>query len=247
MGTSLVVYEDQPAWEAAHNLQYETAKKQAETCNWHQKKGRICATAFTGIMAALVWFVQLDTLGLGIIGVLSLLLFTMFVVFYGLSPMIALCCLDYLTNESTRTYLDNAVEKDREAFVFPHKYDCPTCFQDVNLAQAWVCGHCRKRHENAAENSVFLGCENKNCSSARGIPSHRAQAALQCPNCKDHIVLNPLFYKEIGSHKKELKYPGVARFLHDKEQPTLGGAPPGKLPDVGDLGTIIKAAMDKSI
>jgi len=225
LGTALVVYEDQSTWEAAHDLQYEKALKHQVAFHQCFKATYSYAAIFLLFMIS-NWFLNF-TFSITVELVITALIVG--ISFIVMAPKI----VDLLQSDIRNLPLD-----------------CPSCYETIDMRAKWACGHCRERHEKITDNTPFLGCKNPKCYTAKGMPKHRAQAALQCPHCKDHIVLNPLLYKDIGSYKGSLKHPGVARFLNDKSPPTLGGAPTEDLPnvgDVGDLGSVFRAAMDKSI
>lgn len=222
LGTALVVYEDQSAWEAAHDLQHEKALKHQVA--FHQySKATYSYAAIVLLFIIANWFLNFVFPFAVQLVITALIVGISFIV---MAPKI----VDLLQSDIRNLPLD-----------------CPSCYETIRMHNSWACGHCRERHEKINDNTPFLGCKNPKCYTAKGIPKHRAQAALQCPHCKDHIVLNPLLYKDIGSYKDTLKHPGVARFLHDKSPPKLGGLPPADLPNIGDLGSVFRAAMDKSI
>jgi hypothetical protein len=228
LGTALVAYEDQSAWEAAHDLQHEKAQKRQVA---FPQLLKINGVYFAGLLLFAVVNSNIDSnASVGVQLIIIVLNVLILLIFVTASIIIAPKFINLFQSDIRNLPLD-----------------CPTCYETINMRAKWACGHCRERHEKLNDNTPFLGCKNPKCNATKGIPKHRAQAALQCPHCKDHIVLNPLMYKDIGSHKDTLKYPGVARFLTDKSPPTLGGLPPEELPDVGDLGSVFRAAMDKSI
>jgi hypothetical protein len=235
VGTALVVYEDQSAWEAAHDLQHERAVEWSKHCRHIIQLFKVgmflLAVSVFGVVFEFGWLSSLNSENFPwVLSFVNVVLF---------GVLIILAVYHRAKFWSLLSMLNKEVRE------LP--FDCPTCNQTIHLQGDWLCGHCRARNKTPKDPTVFLGCKNPRCYTAKGIPKHRAQAGLQCPHCKDHIVLNPLLYKDIGSYRHDLKYPGVARFLDDKDPPTLGGVSPEKLPDVGDLGTIIKAAMDRSI
>lgn len=232
MGTALVVYEDQKAWEAAHNLLHKKAETRSRGLRLFPKRFVIVFVASllvtilveyttTGFLEFQLVPLSFGEAALGIAGAILML----GIIFY---PKDVQQCLF-------------------DANIRELKFDCPTCNQTISLAQNWKCGHCHERHTGMFDTHLMEGCKNPDCYVPGDVAKHRAQAAVQCSECNDHIVLNPLLYNQLGSHKADLKYPGVARFLADNDQPVLGGKPPDELPNVGDLGSVIKQAIDRTI
>ena len=206
MGTALVIREDQAGWEAAHNVLFKKARLRAKGQKSAIRLFQLSALMLP-VMIGFIWFEVSNIIAVPV-------------------SMIGFCLMVYLC-------LDFRFLVDPE--IGNLKFDCPSCRKTINLASPWKCGNCPERHTKARDNSLPLGCKNDECGGSNGIPRHRAQAAVQCPECKDHIVLNPLLYKQLGSDRADLKYPGVARFLHDEEQPNIGGQQTDDLPNVGQL------------
>ena len=113
---------------------------------------------------------------------------------------------------------------------YPLNFTCSSCYHTVNIAKPWICGHCRYEHTHWLNGPLFSGCVNTelcrpevNGKLTDPALKHRALTAFQCPNCADHILINPKLYTELRSHEKP--YRGVARFVGDTKQPKIGGLP----------------------
>jgi hypothetical protein len=105
------------------------------------------------------------------------------------------------------------------------EFPCPHCFENYNLGHAWVCGWCKEKHNDWLPNwdklpTPATGCNNGSCeetelhhlSGGKGD-----QAAVQCPNCHRHIVLDPVLYERAQCHLSPFE--GVARFIGDTNEP----------------------------
>jgi xanthosine utilization system XapX-like protein len=121
------------------------------------------------------------------------------------------------------------------------EFPCPHCFENFNLGAAWVCGWCKERHLDWLPGSSefrtpIQGCSNNVCENTRihslSIPTG-SQAALQCPNCHRHIVLDPPLYEQKQCHISPFN--GVSRMYGDTSEPvsprpiqSVYPTPPGK-------------------
>lgn len=218
MGTALVRFESQKAWEATHNLQHKIAKKRKNQERWFWIWALVLAGAT--VLVAILSYSNLNLSG-----------FTVLILLCALLLGACIIVLRDLLQDGMMVGLFG------HGFSYPQPFDCPTCIRTVELGEKWQCGHCRERHEHDGleRTTIFLGCQNSECDPVPGLPRHRQQAAFQCPHCKDHVILNPLLYKSLGSNSRASNYLGVARFLDDNSPPALGGKPIEDVPDVGQL------------
>ena len=106
----------------------------------------------------------------------------------------------------------------------PIEYTCARCHQSFNLLTPWECGWCQERNYRSivAGNGLtpFHACANKRCAPPE--EDHKGnyyQAALQCPKCGDHIILNESLYRQYQTHKAD--YHGAARFVGDNQKPIM--------------------------
>ena len=115
---------------------------------------------------------------------------------------------------------DQLVDLPSVAINFP----CPHCYQEFNLGRSWVCGWCKEKHDDWLNSSLLRtaiqGCSNPDCEETKvhELSSGRGdQAALQCPNCCRHIILDPTLYTLRQCHISP--YDGVARMVGDAREP----------------------------
>lgn len=111
--------------------------------------------------------------------------------------------------------------------IFEATFPCPHCNKPINLGHAWICGWCKEEHKDWMSSdfplcTVVTGCSNPDCepTDIHDLAQPKGeQAALQCPHCRQHIVLDPVLYNDRQCYQSP--YHGVARMIGDEAAPAM--------------------------
>lgn len=197
MGTELVIWQSYDEWKAWQRNMLRKSK---------ELSGKVERLKFAAIGVGVGLLVLLLVLGHGVLAIMLALV----VIVGGFThPM----------------FVPRGVWRDYFADLpfLETNLPCPHCNKKINLARSWICGWCKEEYDNVSNmKTVFQGCDNQDCEITDIGGSDRApkgaQAAIQCPHCAQHVVIDPNLYNEKRCYVSP--FFGVARELHDERAPT---------------------------
>jgi hypothetical protein len=130
-------------------------------------------------------------------------------VHFGLKPFVA------KNGDAMKGYFNLNTEEERYGISFWLKRTdqaCPVCAKTFNMGRAWVCGNCDGKNRSWLVMSYpTTGCRSLLCRE-------REQAALQCPHCAKHIILDERKHWKNSKKQRGEVFPGIARFLSDDQK-----------------------------